>query len=72
MGSTPTPITVGQWTHIAATYDSIGGVASLYFNGNLFLTTTTDAGGYPISGLIRDSREDLILGALLANAYHGE
>jgi hypothetical protein len=42
-GSTPPPITVGQWTHIAATYDSTEGVASLYFNKTLFLTTTTDA-----------------------------
>lgn len=70
-GSTPPPITVGQWTHIAATYDSIEGIASIYFNATLFLTTTTDASGSPIAELIRDSREDLILGAVLANAYRG-
>jgi hypothetical protein len=69
-GSTP-PVSVNQWTHIAATYDSTEGSARLYFNGNLTLSTTTDAGGFPISGLIRDSREDLILGAILANAYRG-
>jgi hypothetical protein len=68
-GDFQSPASVGQWTHIAATYDSIAGVASLYYNGNLFLTTTTDAGGYPISGIVRDSSEDLILGAVLANAY---
>ena len=70
-GSTPPPVTVDQWTHIAATYDSIEGVANLYFDATLFLTTTTDAYGLPISELIRDSREDLILGAILANPYHG-
>lgn len=68
--NTPPPISVGQWTHIAATYDSTEGVASIYFNGSLFLTATTDASGLPISELVRDSREDMILGAVLANAYH--
>ncbi len=44
-------------------------MATIYLNGELFLSTTVDAGGSPISGLIRDSSEDLILGAALANAY---
>jgi hypothetical protein len=70
-GSTPPPVSVNQWTHLAATYDSIKGVASIYFNGDLFLTTTTDAVESPISGLVRDSSEDLILGAFLENMYHG-
>ena len=68
-GSTPPPTSLDQWTHVAATYDSVEQVANIYFNGSPFLTTTTDASGLPISGLIRDSSEDLILGAILANAY---
>jgi hypothetical protein len=68
-GSTTPPASVDNWIHIAATYDSVEGTANIYLNGTPFLTTNTDAGGSPISGLIRDSSEDLILGAVLANAY---
>jgi hypothetical protein len=68
-GSTTPPVSVDNWIHVAATYDSVEGTANIYLNGTSFLTTNTDAGGSPISELIRDSSEDLILGAVLANAY---
>src|SRR5262249_7764155 len=37
-----TPISTGQWTHIAATLDDATGLMSLYVNGALAAQTTTD------------------------------
>jgi hypothetical protein len=37
-----TPISTGQWTHVAATLDDATGLMSLYVNGTLAAQTTTD------------------------------
>jgi hypothetical protein len=37
-----TPISTGQWTHVAATLDDATGLMSLYVNGVLAAQTTTD------------------------------
>jgi glucose/arabinose dehydrogenase len=42
-GSTlKTPVSTGQWTHVAATLDDATGLMSLYVNGALAAQTTTD------------------------------
>jgi sugar lactone lactonase YvrE len=37
-----TPISTGQWTHVAATFDDATGLMSLYVNGVMAVQTTTD------------------------------
>jgi hypothetical protein len=64
-------ITLNHWIHIASTYDSVEGIAKLYLDGQLLSSTRYQADGLlPISEPIRSTREDLILGGFLANAYH--
>jgi hypothetical protein len=62
-----------QWVHIATTYDSIKGIANLYLNGNLSITTHFQANDIsPINEPIRNTQRDLILGAMfdrIGNAY---
>lgn len=61
-----------QWIHVAATYDSIEGIAQLYINGILAVSVDRQVGGAPISEAIRDSNADLFLGAALGKYLQGE
>ena len=60
-----------QWIHVAATYDSINGIAQLYMNGQLAVSVNSQAGGEPISEAIRNSDQDLFLGAAFGYYLEG-
>jgi len=66
------PVPVGQWTQITGVYDSVHGYASIYINGVLDNTRTTDASGlYPITQPIRASNLPLFLASRNAGALGG-
>ena len=50
----PTAFPLGQWVHVAATYDAPSSTINLYKNGVL-VATTSSAGSYPV--------EDIMIGA---------
>jgi hypothetical protein len=55
-----------HWVHIAATYDSTQGVAKVFLNGTSIFETNYQADGVsPILESVRNSSQDVILGALL-------
>jgi hypothetical protein len=60
-----------QWIHVATTYDSINGIAQLYMNGQLAVSVNSQAGGSPISEAIRNSNQDLFLGAAFGYYLEG-
>ena len=47
ISTTPRTLTEGQWTHVAATYNSTGGILTLYVNGIADLTV---GAGIPVPG----------------------
>lgn len=67
----PTHITNGQWTHVAATYNSVTGFAYLYINGNL------DVGGIFGNVPIQNDADPFYVGgigatSLAANKFKGQ
>jgi len=53
---------LGEWTHLAATYDSVGGRVRMYLNGVLRVEGVNTTGGVPIHEPIRASTYPIYLG----------
>ena len=68
-GSTiQTPISTGQWTHVAATLDDATGLMSLYVNGLLAAQTTTDV--RPFANLDPNSNPGVGIGNANGTSYN--